>query len=80
MKLKPMEIMNEYSAAFEAANKLSEVPHIYHAGGWYTFKSPGTAPRRYRRREVQAMTERLRERADLQPKPPSMTSTSDAQS
>lgn len=63
--MKPIDLMVEYIEAFKAANTMSDPPHIYYGGGWYTIKSPALPPRRYRRKQIEAMRDRLRDRAAL---------------
>jgi hypothetical protein len=52
----------EYLNAFQAANVMNAPPQIDYARGWFTFKTPRMPPRKYRRREVEAMRDRLRDR------------------
>lgn len=59
----PTDLISEYVAAFKAANTMNDPPAISFFGGWYTFKTPRTPPRKYRRHVVEEMRDRLLERA-----------------
>lgn len=51
----------EYLAAYAEANPNSKPPAVVYRGGWVEFRSPFLS--RYRRRQIEEMTARLRFRA-----------------
>lgn len=53
-------LIAEYLAAHAACNSGLPAPNIRYGGGWYLFGSGGS---RYRHRDLEAMVQRLKERA-----------------
>jgi hypothetical protein len=59
-------LIADYIAAFRARNTMNEPPEITYSGGWFTFKSPRTYPRKYRRHAIEAMRDNLRRQSETE--------------